>query len=103
MHDQSLGVKLSKATVERAAAVFADLDLGDPRRTQRVIRIVANLASNPEASFPKAMGSEAEIEGAYRLMNNSRVTMEALNDAHAEVTARRAAEARSDTRDGAPG
>jgi Transposase DNA-binding/Transposase DDE domain len=94
MHDQSLGVKLSKVSVERAAAVFAGLDLGDPRRTQRVTRIVANLASNPEASFPKAMGSEAEIEGAYRLMNSNRVTMEALNDAHAEITARRAVEAK---------
>lgn len=91
---KAFGMQLSKASVERAAAVFADLDLGDPRRKQRVTRIVANLASKPEASFPKAMGSEAEIEGAYRLMNSSRVTMKALNDAHAEVTARRAAEAK---------
>jgi hypothetical protein len=95
MHDQSLGMKLSKVAVERAAEAFADLDLGDPRRAQRVMRIVANLAANPEASFPKAMGSEAEIEGAYRLMSSSRVTMEALNDAHAEVTGRRAVEAKS--------
>lgn len=88
-------MKLPKASVERAAASFADLDLGDPRRTRRVIRTVTNLASNPQASFPEAMRNEANIEGAYRLMNSGRVTMAALNDAHAEVTARRAAEAKT--------
>jgi hypothetical protein len=41
------------------------------------------------------MGSEADIEGAYRLMNSRRVTMTALNNAHAEVTATRAAEAKA--------
>lgn len=87
-------MKLSKTSVERAAAAFADLDLGDPRRARRVIRTVTNLASKPEASFPEAMGSEADIEGAYRLMNSGRVTMEELNDSHAEITARRAAEAK---------
>lgn len=86
-------MKLPKASVERAAAAFEGLDLGDPRRTSRVIRTVTNLASNPEASFPEAMGDEATTEGAYRLMNSGHVTMKQLNDAHAQTTARRAAEA----------
>ena len=87
-------MKLPKASVERAAAAFEVLDLGDPRRTRRVIRTVTNLASSPQVSFPEAMGSEADIEGAYRLMNSGHVTMRELNDAHAQVTARRAAEAK---------
>jgi hypothetical protein len=93
-HDQSFGMKLPKASVERAAAAFEGLDLGDPRRTRRVVRTVTNLASNPQVSFPEAMGSEADIEGAYRMMNSGRVTLKQLNDAHAEVTARRATEAK---------
>ena len=87
-------MKLLKASVERAAAAFEGLELGDPRRTRRVLRTVTNLASNPQASFPQAMGCEADIEGAYRLMNSGRVRMKKLNEAHAEVTARRAREAK---------
>ena len=62
-------MKLSKSSVDRVLTAFADLDLGDPRRTRRVMQTVENLASNPRASFPDAMGSEADIEGAYRLMS----------------------------------
>lgn len=76
--------------MERALSAFAELDLGDPRRKQRLLRTVENLASNPRVSFPEAMGSAAEIEGAYRLMSSSRVTMADLNDAHAKVTSKRA-------------
>lgn len=83
-------MKLSKSSVDRVLTAFAELDLGDPRRTRRVMRTVENLATNPRASFPDAMGSEADIEGAYRLMSSRHVTMEALNEAHAEVTAKRA-------------
>jgi hypothetical protein len=36
------------------------------------------------------MGSDAELEGAYRLMNNEAVTFRALGGAHAEATQQRA-------------
>jgi len=36
------------------------------------------------------MGSDADVEGAYRLMSSSRVTMADLNEAHACVAAKRA-------------
>jgi hypothetical protein len=83
-------MKLSKSSIDRVASAFAALEVGDPRRARRVRRTVENLAANPRASFPEAMGSDAEIEGAYRLMSSSRVTMSDLNDAHAEVTVERA-------------
>lgn len=88
--DQSFSVKLSKSSIERVLSAFADLDLGDPRRASRVRDTVARLATDPGASVPAAMGSDANIEGAYRLMNSRRVSMEALNDAHARATAERA-------------
>lgn len=83
-------MKLSKGSVERVVSTFEALDLGDPRRKQRVLRTVANLAAEPGLSFPQAMGNDADLEGAYRLMNSSRVGMDALNAAHAQVTAERA-------------
>jgi hypothetical protein len=83
-------MKLSQDSIERIVSAFAGLELGDPRRAARVESIVSKLAAHPQAPMPQAMGTEADIEGAYRLMNNGRVTGGALNDAHARTTAQRA-------------
>jgi len=83
---------LPKSSIDRVVSVFANLDLGDPRRAKRVTRTVAKLAAHPQATLPGAMGCEADIEGAYRLMNSGQVSMEALNQAHAQTTAIRARE-----------
>lgn len=87
-------MKLSKSSIERVASAFASVDLGDPRRKQRVLRTVENLAAEPSASFPNAMGNDADLEGAYRLMSSSYVGMAELNEAHAQVTAERSRAAR---------
>ena len=92
-HDQSFLMKLSQSSVERVKSAFDALEVGDPRRKERVLRTVANLASNPRATFPDAMGSDADLEGAYRLMRSSRVTMADLNEAHAAATSQRARDA----------
>jgi len=52
--------------------------------------VVSKLAKRPQASLPDVMSSEAELEGAYRLVNNPRVTLDALHAAHAQETAGRA-------------
>ena len=67
----------------------------DPRRTRRLSKIGGRLARNPQRSFPEAMGSESELEGAYRFMNNHHVTFEAIHAPHARSTARRAKHASS--------
>lgn len=85
-------MKLSDSSLDRIASIFRNADLGDPRRSERAARVAARLASNPRLSIPDAMGSEAELEGAYRLMNNKRVTMEALHASHARETASLASE-----------
>lgn len=83
-------MKLPNASIERIASVFSSVNLGDPRRLARLKTTVCKLASAPQASLPQAMGSQAELEGAYRFVNSGHVTMEALNDAHARATAERA-------------
>jgi Transposase DNA-binding/Transposase DDE domain len=65
-------------------------DLGDPRRVARAQAVVERLAAKPNASLPDAMVSDAELEGAYRLFSNDRVSFEQLFDAHALGTAERA-------------
>jgi len=66
------------------------VDLGDPRRLARVQSVVERMAMAPNASLPDAMVTDAELEGAYRLFSNERVSFEQLFDAHAIGTAERA-------------
>jgi hypothetical protein len=84
-------MKLPNASVRRIVADLVPADLGgDPRRTRRLVRMVSKLAKKPTATLPDVMASEAELEGAYRFVNNPHVTMSALHEAHAAQTARRA-------------
>lgn len=46
--------------------------LGDPRRTERVVRLITALAAQPTASLPKACGSWADLKAAYRLLEGGR-------------------------------
>ncbi|OUS25714.1 hypothetical protein A9Q98_12110, partial [Thalassotalea sp. 42_200_T64] len=46
--------------------IFGKAQLGDPRRTQRVVHIASDLASNVGSSLVKASADPASIEGAYR-------------------------------------
>lgn len=84
------GMKLPATSVRRVVSTLASARLGDPRRSRRLARMVAKLAAQPQASLPEAMGSESELEGAYRLANNTHVTLTALQEAHSAETARRA-------------
>lgn len=85
-------MKLPEDSLDRIVSIFRNAELGDPRRSGRAARVADRLARNPRLSFPDTMGSEAELEGAYRLINNKKVTMTALHASHAKETASRASE-----------
>jgi hypothetical protein len=53
--------------------------------------MVAKLSERPEASCTEALGSRAEVVGAYRFWNNQKVRPEKILRPHARSTARRAA------------
>jgi hypothetical protein len=88
-------MKLARSLVQRITSVFRGTKLGDPRRTARVVRVVERVARQPSAPLPLALGTESEVEGAYRLMNNRRVTFEALMAMQGEIARQRAAEEKS--------
>lgn len=69
---------------------FVDVDLGHKRREQRLERVVAAIATKPDASFPEATGSDAELEGLYRLLNNRAVKPDRLLEPHVVQTVQRA-------------
>lgn len=78
---------------EAIARMMEDLsraDLGDPRRVARAQQVLERLATKPDSSLPDALVTEAELEGAYRLFGNDRVSFERIFDAHASGTAERA-------------
>ena len=88
-------MKLPNEMVRRIKADFQRIELGDRRRRDRVLATVGKLAKKPNRTVPEAMGSEASLEGAYRLMNNRRVTFAVLGGEHAAATRKRAEQAGS--------
>jgi hypothetical protein len=62
-----------KDTEEWANYLFKHAELGDERRTKRLIKISHQMASNTGRSIVKASGSQASIEGAYRFLRNDKV------------------------------
>jgi Transposase DNA-binding len=87
-------MKLAPDAVTRISQQFGDAELGDPRRSARLARVAAKLAEAPGASIPLALGSDAEVQAAYRLMNNPRVTFEAALEPHIEAAIESARKAR---------
>lgn len=53
--------------------MFKHAELGDERRTKRLVKISHQMASNTGSSIVKASGSQASIEGAYRFLRNDKV------------------------------
>lgn len=70
---------------------FQTADLKDPRRSRRLEQIAVAAATHPGDSFPDQAGSEASLEGTYRLLGNLHVNPKAVLAPHIERTAARAA------------
>ena len=68
---------------------FEGAELGDKRRTQRLQRVAERIADGPDRSVPKATGSDAELEGCYRFLNNEQVTPAAILSPHQRRTVER--------------
>lgn len=65
---------------------------GDLRLTKRLLTVAEQLAAKPDASFPKAAGSDAALEGTYRFLNHDEVTPERILEPHIAATVQRAAD-----------
>ncbi|MFZ5893682.1 MAG: IS4/Tn5 family transposase DNA-binding protein [Myxococcota bacterium] len=47
---------------------FEGAELGDDRLGSRLVRIVRPLERDPASGFPRAMGSDADLEGFHRFI-----------------------------------
>lgn len=71
------------------------MDLGDKRRTARLIKLCGQLAARPESSINQACGDWAETKAAYRFFSNDNVEGENILAAHRAKTAERAEQHRT--------
>jgi hypothetical protein len=83
-------VKLPRVVVHQLADQVSRAELNDARLSRRARKIVGRHASHPQAPFPEALGSVAELEAAYRFMSNPRVNLAALVEPYAVDSALRA-------------
>ena len=75
--------------MENLADEFECMLLPDQRLVRRWQATFEAVCKDPSKSFPLLLASDAELEGAYRLLNNDRVTFDSLHKAHAQRTAER--------------
>lgn len=71
-----------EGSIQWARKNFQDAELGDARRTRRLIAVAAMIASRPEASLPKQMVDWSDIKAAYRLFDCEAVTFQAVAQPH---------------------
>lgn len=79
---------------QRAASVldeFEYADLGHATRTERLMKVVDALARQPGESFPKAAGSDVDLEGLYRSLSNPHTEWQQILSSHQRKTAERCA------------
>jgi hypothetical protein len=76
-------------TMQWAQQQFASCELGDRRRTRRLVRFAAQVAADPDANTPTQTEKWADLKAAYRLIDNQRVTFDAVAGPHWQQTRQR--------------
>jgi hypothetical protein len=71
---------------EWAVKTFGGVELGDPRRGDRVVQVAAAMAEDPAASFPTQISNPSALHAAYRLFNNEAISLEQLQEPHWQHT-----------------
>lgn len=76
-----------------AEGMFSECDLGDKRRTKRLIKIASDLAGKVGKSLSAVCeGNDAALEGSYRLIRNDSVEASAIGEGGYKATAKKAKE-----------
>lgn len=76
----------SSDTTQWALKTFGQAELGDTRRTNRLVQLASALADHTGQSIVQSMSSPSEIEAAYRFVRNNAVSPDAIADAGFQST-----------------
>ena len=77
-------------TSNRLSSEITGNRFGDPRLTRRLRSVLDSLAERPNLGLPRAMASEAALEGVYRFLKNPKVDPQRILGPHIEATCERA-------------
>ena len=69
-----------------AVTEFAEADLGDVRRTHRLVALASVLAQHPPAALPEACGDPAMLKAAYRFFDTEAIDPQDILLSHIEAT-----------------
>jgi Transposase DNA-binding len=69
-----------------AVTECADAELGDLRRTQRLVALAPTLAQRPGAALPEACGNGAMLQAAYRFFTNDDLAPDDMLQSPIEAT-----------------
>ena len=65
---------------------FGNANLGDKRRTKRLVKLADQMCLRPGGTLPQKLRSPADLQAFYRLMDKDDVTHQAILDARSDRT-----------------
>jgi hypothetical protein len=68
---------------------FGAAEMGDVRRTQRLVELTEALGAQPHASLPQATEDAAQLKATYRFFASAYVQPDAILESHVHATMRR--------------
>lgn len=75
-----------QSVTEWAQLNFGTCELGDKRRTKRLVQVAEHVCNHPSASLPNQMERWSDLKAAYRLFDSDQVTFEGIARPHWELT-----------------
>jgi Transposase DNA-binding/Transposase Tn5 dimerisation domain/Transposase DDE domain len=78
-----------------ASTQFATAQLGDRRRTARLVSLATQIAADPSSSLPKQTRDWSDLKGAYRLAARPEATFQVIASPHWQLTIKQAGTGRS--------
>ncbi len=82
-------MRLREDEAEWAITEFGQAELGDQRRTTRLVQLATALADQPSAALPDACADPATLQAAYRFCDTDAITPAAILVSHLQATSAR--------------
>lgn len=82
----SVELTMYQETQSWAEQEFGNADLGDYRRTQRLVLLAEQRGSQPIASIAQSCGDNGATKAAYRFYGNDAISITAILSSHQQVT-----------------
>jgi hypothetical protein len=86
LHGGAVVSSLTLNVSQWAEQQFGTCELGDKRRTKRLVKLASHVAAKPDAATPKQTENWADCKAAYRLVNQEKVTFDAVIAPHCLLT-----------------